>query len=94
MLRGIVCTLPWFSIGIEDRAEGTDMRKPTPTIDDSDITSVVCHHPMGREYGFTRVKQDRRTYYRLGYDQGSGSLTDAKHARETIAYWRQNGWVK
>ena len=67
--------------------------------DDTDILTIVAQHPDSKgcvreTMGFERVRQDRRIYYRMLVDgNGSGSLTTAKGARETIAYWRVKGWV-
>jgi hypothetical protein len=61
---------------------------------DADILAVQIDHPFSGEAHFERVKQDRRTYYRLvGQRVPGGALTDAKHARESIAYWRTKGWI-
>ena len=67
----------------------------TTNNDDNDITSV---RGMTASFGticrYERVRQDRRVYYRLLINgRSGGSLTDAKHARETIAYWREKGWI-
>jgi hypothetical protein len=65
-----------------------------PTINDTDITIARATHLYG-ELRFERATQDRRTYYRmLRNDRGTGSLTSAKVARETIAYWRSKGWAE
>ncbi len=62
-------------------------------IEDTDITSIVAIHE-GDVMTFERAKQDRRLYYRmLRNGHGTGSLTTAKGARESIAYWRTKGWL-
>ena len=61
------------------------------TSDDTDILSARAVHPICGPLHYERVSQDRRIYYRLG--PSGGSITDAKHARESIAYWRSKGWI-
>ncbi len=62
-------------------------------IRDADITSVVALRD-GSEYRFERTYQSLKVYYRLLRDgKGTGSLTDATHARQTIAYWRERGFI-
>lgn len=66
---------------------------------DADILEAEARCPddhamAGQRLQFDRVRQDRRWYYRLLISgRPGGSLTDAKHARQTIAYWRDRGWL-
>lgn len=63
--------------------------------DDTDILTAVAKHPICGRLSYERFSQDRRTYYRLLSDSARvGITTDASHARETIAYWRENGWLQ
>ena len=65
-------------------------------LNDADILSVTAEHPtMGRlRYERTYQYQWRKVYYRLLYgEKGTGSLTDEKHARATVQYWREKGWI-
>jgi hypothetical protein len=62
--------------------------------DDRDITHVRALHETFGAMRYERATQDRRTYYRLLLNgRSTGSLTDALHARQTIEYWRQKGWL-
>jgi hypothetical protein len=63
---------------------------------DADILDVSAVHPEFKcVMDFEPVRQDRRQYYRLRMNgQGGGSLTDLQHARETVAYWREKGWLQ
>lgn len=62
---------------------------------DLDITTATAIHPDMGNLSWERTKQDRRVYYRmLRNGRGTGSLTTAKGARETIAYWHTKGWTK
>ena len=61
---------------------------------ETEITAIRAEHPICGSLRFETVRQDRRLYYRLlANSRSGGSLTDEKHARETIAYWRANGWI-
>jgi hypothetical protein len=66
------------------------------TPDDADILAVRAIHPIAGELRYERVRQDRRTYYRLvtGRGVGGGSVTTPEFARLTIAYWREQGWLQ
>lgn len=62
------------------------------------ITSIIAQHPDFGRLAFETARQDRRTYYRLimltsDGERTTGNLTDEKHALETIAYWREKGWL-
>lgn len=60
---------------------------------DTDIIEAEARHD-GQVLTFERARQDRRLYYRLLINgKGGGSLTDALHARRTIAHWRERGWL-
>lgn len=70
------------------------------TTDNLDILQAVAHTDDGRTLWFGTQRQDRRTYFKLqwrdtadGPMRSADSLTDAAHARETIAYWRSRGWI-
>ena len=60
---------------------------------DADIVTTVAVHPGYGKLYFARISQDRRTYYRLMCNSTTGSLIDALHARQTIAYWGSKGWI-
>lgn len=59
--------------------------------EDADILGAVAQHPVCGRLTFERVYQDRRWYYRIA--PNGGGMTDATHARETVAYWRGKGWL-
>lgn len=65
---------------------------------DRHITTLIAEHLIMGLVRFDRIRQDRRTYYRLtwirdGFEHSGGSLTDRAHAEQTIAYWRDKGWI-
>ncbi len=63
--------------------------------EDSDVLGIAANHPHHGRLRYERVRQDRRWYYRLlRGEHGTGSLTDATHARQTIEYWRTQGWLE
>lgn len=65
---------------------------------DDDTAAVVspftrADHRFGL-LAFEPVTQDGRTYYALTINgRKTGSLTTAKAAYETIAYWKDKGWI-
>ena len=72
-------------------------RATRPT-DDSDILAVRAEFPSHVcpvPYHFERARQDGRVYYRLvnAYGESCGVFTPAASARQTIAYWREKGWL-
>jgi hypothetical protein len=66
-------------------------------LDDADILAARAVGLLGAERRtgrYERVRQDGKIYYRLlTHDGGGGSLTDAEHARLTITFWREKGWL-
>jgi hypothetical protein len=75
------------------RTGGGDDMKRAPRTPAADILQARAHHPEMGDLWFELARQDRRIYYRLKVNgKGGGALTDEKHARQTIAYWREKGW--
>ena len=71
--------------------EDAPSHEPSAELDDADIVGpIALIH--GRAHQHARVRQDGRTYYRI--QPGGAGMTDASHARETVEYWRRQGWIQ
>ena len=70
------------------------MKAPNPMIIDARAEQTDSEGRTLSILSFEPARQDRRLYYRLLINgKGAGSLTDEKHALETIDYWRAKGWL-